>query len=109
MAREFVMTVAFDRLWKGLGLTDEDLRCLQNSLIVNPLAGELMQGTNGARKIRFALSNTGKSSGVRVIYTDMTHTQKLYLILCYAKGKQDNLTPEQKKQIKGLIQTLKEV
>ena len=108
MAREFIMTAVFDRLWNGLGLTDEALRNFQSKLIMNPVAGDVIQGTNGARKIRFALPNTGKSGGIRIIYTDIAHSQQIHLLLCYSKGKQDNLTPEQKKQVKMLIQTLKE-
>jgi len=107
MAREFIMTAAFDRLWNSLGLNDNDLRSLQNKLIENPYAGDVIQGTSGARKVRFALNNIGKSGGARVIYANIANSQELYLLLCYSKGQQDDLNPEQKKQIKMLVQALK--
>ena len=107
MAREFVMVSIFDKLWDDMGLSDEDLREFQNMLIENPFAGSLIQGTGGARKILFALQVKGKSSGLRVIYFDVTHMRKIYLIICYSKGRQDDLTPEQKKQVKKIIDAVK--
>jgi len=107
MAREFIMTPVFDRLWEELGLGDNELRVLQSQLVENPLSGDIIKETSGARKARFALSNTGKSGGLRIIYLDISHVQKLFLLLCYPKSKQDNLTPEQKKQIKKIVEALK--
>ena len=108
MTREFIMTPVFDRLWGSSGLTDENLRELQNILLENPFSGDLIKGTGGARKIRFAFSGKGKSSGMRVLYIDLTHLRQTYLILCYPKSEQDDLTEEQKKQVKALIKELKE-
>ena len=109
MTREFIITSVYDKLWVRLGLTDDDLRDLQNLLMINPAAGDIIQGTGGARKIRFTLSNIGKSGGVRIIYTDITHLKRIYLLLCYPKSQQDDLSHDQKKQVKALIETLKGV
>ncbi|MCL2353073.1 MAG: type II toxin-antitoxin system RelE/ParE family toxin [Defluviitaleaceae bacterium] len=109
MTREFIMTKTFDKLWSSLALNDEDLRQLQNMLLKNPLIGDIIQGTGGARKIRSALPHTGKSGGIRIIYFDMIHLGKLLLILCYPKSKQDDLSQEQKSQIRAAIEALKEV
>ena len=106
MTREFIITTVYDRLWDNLNLTDNDLRELQLLLMKNPSAGSVIQGTGGARKTRFALFNTGKSGGIRVIYADIVHLQKTYLLLCYSKSRQDDLTQEQKKQVKTLIESL---
>jgi hypothetical protein len=103
------MTPVFDRLWNDMGLSDEDLRQLQNMLLKNPFIGDIIQGTGGARKIRSALPNIGKSGGIRIIYFDITHLGKLLLILCYPKSKQDDLTHEQKKQVRAVIEALKGV
>jgi len=101
------MTPVFDKLWGEMGLDDEDLRSLQSHLIENPYWGDIMRETGGARKVRFALSNIGKSGGIRVIYLDITHLQKMFLLLCYPKSKQDDLTPQQKKQIREAVELLK--
>ena len=103
------MTKVYDRLWYKHGLTDDDLSMLQNALMTNPMIGDIIKGTNGARKMRFSLPDTGKSSGIRIIYIDITHRQQVYLILCYPKNRQDNLTLEQKKQVRALVKALKGV
>ena len=107
MTREFIMTSVYDKLWSRLGLSDDDLSELQEALLKNPSAGDVIQGTGGARKTRFALLDTGKSGGIRVIYIDITHKKQIYLILCYPKSQQDDLTQEQRKQVKALVDTLK--
>jgi hypothetical protein len=107
LTREFINTPVYDKLWNDLGLTDDDLCDLQNILLSNPQAGDIIEGAGGATKIRYALKSKGKSGGVRVIYADLAHKERLYLLLCYSKSKQDDLTTQQKKQLKALIKTLK--
>ena len=101
MAREFIETVAFSKRWGEMALSDDDLIELQNTILNNPGVGDRIEGTGGATKLRFALSNIGKSGGVRVIYVDIKHKEKVYLIICYPKSKQDSLTLEQKKMLKN--------
>ena len=61
MERTFIMTSEFDKAWSSLGLTDKDLKNLQNELLNNPDSGDLIKGTHGCRKIRISLDNRGKS------------------------------------------------
>ena len=108
MKRQFVETTIFTKRWKDLNLSDGDLLMLQNFLLKNPDAGDIMTGTGGARKVRFALPNKGKSGGARVIYVDVLHDKQIHLLLCYAKSKQETLTNEQKQQLKLFIKAIKE-
>jgi hypothetical protein len=48
--------------------SDEDIRAMQNTLLENPNAGDLIQGGRGLRKLRVPLSGRGKRGGARVIY-----------------------------------------
>jgi len=107
LTREFINAAIFDKRWEELGLSDDDLRDLQNILLVNPKAGKIIEGTGGAAKIRYAILGKGKSGGVRVIYADIESKGQLGLLICYSKSKQDNLTQEQKKQLKVLIRIMK--
>jgi len=107
MIREFISTSVFDRRWDNLSLTDDDLRELQNFIMKNPSAGDVIVGAGGAMKVRYALPGRGKSSGARVIYVDITHKSKVYFLLCYGKHEQDDLTDSQKKQLEILIKALK--
>ena len=61
MTREFIITQEFDKNWKSMGLTDDDLKALQEELILNPSKGDLLQGTGGLRKIRVPFENKRKS------------------------------------------------
>lgn len=62
------MLPEFDRNWKLLDLTDDDLKRLQSEMLDDPKVGDFMQGTGGVRKMRFAFENRGKSGSARVIY-----------------------------------------
>jgi|GEM_PF-72382 len=107
MTRQFVETHVFTKRWREMGLGDDDLLGLQNFILKNPKAGDIIQGAGGATKIRYALPRKGKSGGARVIYVDLVRKERVYLLLCYQKGKQDNLTDEQKKTIAQFIKDLK--
>lgn len=45
--REFVMMPEFDHQWKRFGLDDEELRQLQEVLLGNPKAGNVLKGSGG--------------------------------------------------------------
>ena len=45
MQRTFIILPEFDKNWKSMGLSDEDLRRLENLILQDPEAGALMQGT----------------------------------------------------------------
>ena len=68
MKRLFVMTAGFEKSWEHMGLDDEKLRELQNVLLENPDAGDVIPDLAGARTIRIPLTGRGKSGGGRVIY-----------------------------------------
>ena len=61
MKRLFVMTAGFEKSWEHMGLGDEELRELQNVLLENPDAGDVIPDLAGARKIRIPLTGRGKS------------------------------------------------
>ena len=92
MKVEFVSFDVFNKIWDDLGLTDDDLKDLQEYLIINPETGSVIQGTGGVRKIRWALRNTGKSGGIRVLYIDFIVYEKIYLLMAYPKNQKDNIS-----------------
>lgn len=108
MKRTFVMTSGFERTWAALGLGDDELQELEAVLLANPDAGDVVQHMAGARKIRIPLEGRGKSGGGRVIYVDVVVRERIYLLLAYQKNVQTDLTPDQKKVLRTLVETLKE-
>ena len=62
-----VETAEFNK--RVLSLMDEEERSeLVAWLATNPEAGDVMPGTGGVRKLRWALAGRGKRGGARVIY-----------------------------------------
>lgn len=108
MTREFVYTDSFRRSWKAMGLGDENLSDLELALLENPHIGDVIEGTGGARKMRIRLEGRGKSGGGRVIYLDVFERENLYLLFAYPKNVQENLTDDQKKIIRQLVDKIKE-
>ena len=109
MYREFVLLPEFEKQWKQLGLSDEELQNLQLELLNDPLTGDVIQDTGGVRKMRFALKNRGKRGSIRVIYVDFLVYEKLYLITAYAKNNKDTLTKAECRSIKQAAEHLKKI
>jgi mRNA-degrading endonuclease RelE of RelBE toxin-antitoxin system len=86
-------------------LSDDEYKELQWTLIANPLAGSVIPGGNGLRKIRWAIAGSGKSGGLRIIYYYLMKEAQIYLILAYKKSEQQDLT---KMQLKMLSYYVKE-
>lgn len=107
MTRKFIYTEPFRRCWKAMGLSDNDLLVLEQALLENPHLGDVIEGTGGARKMRIQLEGRGKSGGGRVIYLDIFERENLYLLFAYPKNVQENLSSEQKKAIRGMIEAIK--
>lgn len=108
MSRSFVMTHGFEQSWSRMGLGDDELFILQNLLIEDPGAGDVIPGTGGARKVRIPLDCRGKSGGGRVIYVDVVIQKRIYLLMAYPKNVQTDLSPEQQKTVRKLIESIKE-
>jgi len=97
----FVETPLFSRLLLDL-LSDEEYSLFQQFLIASPEAGDVIQGTGGLRKVRWASGGKGKRGGVRVIYYSVDEAEQIRLLLIYKKGVQDDLTPDQCIQLKAI-------
>lgn len=107
MKREFIETPSFTKRWYSLGFTDDDLAELQFFLLNNPDAGDMMVGTGGLRKIRYAFEGRGKSGSTRVCYVDFAAFEKNYLIQVFSKDEKANLSDAEKNQVKNAISVLK--
>lgn len=108
MTRTFIEVPLFTKRWKEIGLGEEELTKLQVLLLKDPESGPVMEGTGGIRKVRFPISNRGKSGSVRVCYTDFEEYEVTYLITAFTKNEKENLTNEEKNVLKKLVKSLKE-
>ncbi|WP_293736153.1 type II toxin-antitoxin system RelE/ParE family toxin [uncultured Phascolarctobacterium sp.] len=107
MYKEFIILPEFDKQWKAINLTDDDLRRLEDLILENPELGDVMQGTGGLRKLRFSFSDRGKSGSSRVCYINIVRKEKIFLITAYPKNVKDNLSKAERNNIKQLVEILK--
>ncbi|HEU4562286.1 MAG TPA: type II toxin-antitoxin system RelE/ParE family toxin [Longimicrobium sp.] len=69
-----------------------------------PEAGAEIKGTGGLRKLRWAVEGHGKRGGVRVIYIPLRVRAVILLLFVYQKNEQEDLTAEQKKVLRVLVE-----
>ena len=107
-----MLTVAelpeFIRRAHGLLSVSETL-LLINYLAEFPLSGDLMEGTGGVRKLRWAREGRGKSGGVRVIYYFHSEHLPLYLLTIFAKNERANLSMAERNELAQLVRKLIDV
>ena len=98
-----IETSVFTRRIKEL-MSDDEYKELQEALVNRPDMGAIIQGAGGLRKVRWKLEGKGKSGGVRAIYYWMTADEQIYMLYVYPKNEQEDLTPEQKKALKMIVE-----
>ena len=88
-------------------LTDDEYRELQNRLAAAPDHGDVIPGTGGFRKLRWADPRRGKGrrGGLRVIYYYFPGEQQIWLITLYDKNEASDLTPKERQALKNAIES----
>jgi len=85
-------------------IPDEEYRLLQIHLVNRPDAGKTIPGSGGLRKLRWSAGGHGKSGGIRVIYYWLVPRDAILLLYAYPKSEQDDLTAEQLRQIRKVVE-----
>ena len=85
-------------------LSDDEYRELQRGLLGHPESGKVIPGSGGLRKLRWAFDGRGKRGGVRLIYYWFTAQGSLLLLFIYPKNVQDDLKPDQLRQLKRIVE-----
>ena len=104
MKAVFVELPAFER-HRAEYLDDEGFGALQHELMRNPAAGDVIEGTGGLRKMRFAdrRRGKGKRGGLRVVYYWWEAGMQFWLFTLYDKDQAADLTPQQRKALRAMI------
>jgi mRNA-degrading endonuclease RelE of RelBE toxin-antitoxin system len=100
---KIIETPIFTRRLKDV-LDDEDYRELQNYIIANPYSGKVIPHSSGLRKLRWSSSGRGKRGGSRIIYYWYSEKEIIFMLLIYPKSVQDDLTSEQLKILKKVLE-----
>ena len=88
-----IETPVFQRLARGIW-SEEDLDAFKVWLAGDPLAGDVIAGSGGLRKVRWSRAGIGKRGGARAIYYNQLADGTVALLMVYAKAKFDNLPTE---------------
>jgi len=103
VSMEFVETPTFTRLVLKL-MADDDYAAMQAALARRPDLGKIIPGSGGIRKMRWAGSGRGKRGGLRVVYYWQVADDQIWLLLAYPKNERDDLSHDEVKQLKRLVE-----
>jgi hypothetical protein len=101
-----VETAPFISAAKAAGLSGSGLDRLIEHLAKSPDVGKVIQGTGGARKVRFAGRGKGKSGGYRVITFYSGADFPVFLLTLFAKGERSDLTKAERNALARLTKAL---
>ena len=80
-------------------LADDEYAELQQYMLQNPEAGQVVPGSGGVRKLRWTRRGTGKRGGLRVIYFVRYRPNEFWMLTAYSKAKHDNVPAHILKQL----------
>ncbi len=87
-------------------ISDSDREAIIDFVAKNPDAGDVIKGSGGARKLRFAAPGRGKSGGYRVVTFYSGQDIPVFLLSIFAKGDKTNLTDSEVNVLRTVLRTL---
>jgi hypothetical protein len=97
-----IETALFVRYAKDIW-NDEEREAFVDWIAENPMAGDVIPGTDGLRKVRWSRAGMGKQGGARTIYFVRSNKNEIVLLLAYAKAKFDNFSADYLRRLKEVI------
>lgn len=94
----FIETTIFTKLLPKY-LNDDEYRALQWYLLVYPDAGDIVRGSGGVRKVRWAPEGQGKSGGIRIMYYWKKSVEEIWLLTLYSKSERAKIPGQVLKKI----------
>ncbi|MFU7502902.1 MULTISPECIES: transcriptional regulator [unclassified Candidatus Tisiphia] len=88
---EYIESPLFSKLLRSY-FTDDQYAAFQWELSLHPKAGDLIPRSGGLRKIRWSTKDSGKRSGVRIIYYYKMEEEQIWLLTIYAKNETENIS-----------------
>jgi len=86
----FIETTTFTKLMPKY-LTDDEYRLFQWYLLLNPEVGDLVRGSGGVRKVRWAPDRKGKRGGIRIMYYWKKSDEEIWLFTLYFKSEKASI------------------
>ncbi|MAR55839.1 MAG: addiction module toxin RelE [Rickettsiales bacterium] len=86
--------------------TVDQLNELRTHLALNPLAGDIIPGSGGVRKLRWEAKGKGKRGGARVITYFHVSGDEVLVLAAYAKNTQVTLSKSHIAMLRQLVKAL---
>ena len=99
----FIETSIFTRLIVDL-LDDADYALLQRTLLLNPALGDIIVGSGGIKKLRWAAKGHGKSGGARIIYYWAVQAETILMLAAFPKNVKTDLTKAEIKKLRRIVE-----
>ncbi len=87
-------------------MAEDDRHALIEYLAWHPTTGDLIPGTGGVRKLRWALEGRGKRGGARVIYYFHSDEMPLFALTVFAKNERTDLSQDDRNALRRLTKLL---
>jgi len=87
-------------------LSESERAVVAHWIAAHPTAGDLIPGTGGARKVRWAAKGKGKRGGARVITYFAGQSMPVFLLSVFAKGRQADLTMAERNALRAMLADL---
>ena len=78
-------------------MSEAEMETVVSMISASPMAGDVIQGTGGLRKLRIPLQGRGKRGGGIVDYWYYNEDHPAILLWVFAKNEAADLSPSQKK------------
>jgi hypothetical protein len=101
-----VLTPTFQRQADRLRLLEEEVMAIVSEIASDPLAGDLIVGSGGARKLRHRRPGGGKSGGYRTIHYFGGEDVPVFLLSIFDKGAKGNLTSSERNDLAAILPKL---
>jgi hypothetical protein len=98
-----VETAGFLNDARSLGLPENERLAIVTWIAAHPDAGKVIEGSGGARKVRFAGKGKGKSGGYRVITFFSGTDIPVFLLSIFSKDEKSDLTPKERQILKRVL------
>lgn len=89
-------------------LTSGQMDEVAGMVAADPQLGEIVRGTGGFRKFRYAgVKNKGKSGGMRVVHLFVANDGEIHIIDIFEKSEKENLTKVERNELAKIAALLK--
>ena len=103
--KAIIETPTFLASARDVGLPEEFRSFIVETIADDPMMGDMMAGTGGCRKSRFAGRGKGKRGGYRTVHYNGADDVPVLLLVVLDKGDKDNLSQSERNELRKLMQT----